>query len=135
MMEGPLGNEAVIAKRILIVDDAATVRMYHRGIFESAGYAVEEAMNGIEALEKTLQAPFDLYVVDVNMPKLNGYGFLSELRQQEIGQQPAIMVSTEAAPGDEAAAYRSGANAYLIKPVQPTQLLTYARIMLGEAIQ
>jgi two-component system chemotaxis response regulator CheY len=135
MMDGPRLNECVIAKRILIVDDAATVRMYHRGILESAGYAVEEAMNGIEALEKALEAPFDLYVVDVNMPKLNGYGFLSELRRQEIPQQPAIMVSTEAAPGDEAAAYRAGANGYLIKPVQPTQLLTYTRLMLGEAVQ
>ncbi len=135
MIEGPMMNEIVITKRILIVDDAATVRMYHRGILESAGYAVEEAMNGIEALEKTLEAPFDLYVVDVNMPRLNGYGFLSELRQQEIPQQPAIMVSTEAAPSDEAAAYLAGANGYLIKPVQPTQLLTYTRLMLGEALQ
>src|ERR1035437_5516734 len=116
MMDDMTVNEAMIAKRILIVDDAATVRMFHRGILESVGYAVEEAMNGIEALEKSLQAPFDLYVVDVNMPKLNGYAFLSELRQQEIPQRPAIMVSTEAAPGDEMAAYRAGANGYLIKP-------------------
>ena len=100
MMDGPKMNEGVTAKRILIVDDAATVRMFHRAILESAGYAVEEAMNGIEALEKSLEAPFDLYVVDVNMPKLNGYGFLNELRQQEIPQQPAIMVSTEAQSGD-----------------------------------
>jgi two-component system chemotaxis response regulator CheY len=92
-------------------------------------------MNGIEALEKALEAPFELYIVDVNMPKLNGYGFLSELRQREVLQQPAIMVSTESAPGDEAAAYRAGANGYLIKPVQPTQLLTYTRLMLGEAVQ
>jgi two-component system chemotaxis response regulator CheY len=135
MMEGLTVNEGVIAKRILVVDDAATVRMYHRGILESAGYAVEEAMNGIEALEKALEASFDLYIVDVNMPKMNGYGFLSELRQQEIPQMPAIMVSTEAAPGDEAAAYRAGANGYLIKPVQPMRLLTYTRLMLGEGVQ
>lgn len=134
-MDGLLVKEGVMAKRILIVDDAATVRMYHRTILESAGYAVEEAMNGIEALEKTLDAPFDLYVVDVNMPKLNGYGYLGELRRQEIPQQPAIMVSTEAAPGDEAAAYRAGANGYLVKPVQPAQLLTYVRLMLGEAVR
>jgi two-component system chemotaxis response regulator CheY len=134
-MEGLMVNEGVISKRILIVDDAATVRMFHRGILESAGYTVEEAMNGIEALEKSLEAPFDLYVVDVNMPKLTGYGFLNQLRQHEIPQQPAIMVSTEAAPGDEVAAYRTGANGYLIKPVQPSQLLTYTRLMLGEAIQ
>ena len=120
-------------KRVLIVDDAATVRMYHRGILESAGYAVEEAWNGIEALEKALDAPFDLYVVDINMPKLDGFGFLRELRQQEITQSPAIMISTEAAARDEVAAYRSGANSYLIKPVRPVQLLAYARLMLGEA--
>jgi two-component system, chemotaxis family, chemotaxis protein CheY len=132
-MDGPIVNESVPVKKILIVDDAATVRMYHRGILESAGYAVEEAMNGIEALEKALEAPFDLYIVDVNMPRLNGYGFLSELRQQEIAQQPAIMVSTEAAPADESMAYQAGANGYLVKPVQPAHLLTYARLMLGEA--
>jgi len=125
--------DGVSAKRILIVDDAATVRMYHRGILEAAGYAVEEALNGIEALEKALETPFDLFIVDINMPKLNGYGFLRELRVQEIPQQPAIMVSTESAAGDEAAAYRAGANSYLLKPVQPLQLLTYARLMLGEA--
>jgi two-component system chemotaxis response regulator CheY len=120
-------------KRILVIDDAATVRMYHRGILESAGYSVEEAWNGIEALEKALQAPFDLYVVDINMPKLDGYGFLRELRQQETQQLPAIMVSTEAALGDEQAAYRAGANGYLIKPVKPLRLLAFVRLMLGEA--
>ena len=122
-------------RRILIVDDAATVRMYHRGILESAGYMVEEAWNGIEALEKALEAPFDLYMVDINMPKLDGYGFLRELRQQEIAQQPAIMVSTEAAAGDEKAAYQAGANGYLIKPVRQPQLLSYVRLMLGETNQ
>jgi two-component system chemotaxis response regulator CheY len=119
-------------RRILIVDDAATVRMYHRDILESAGYMVEEALNGIEALEKALEAPFDLYIVDINMPKLDGYGFLRELRQQEIAQQPAIMVSTEAAAGDEKAAYQAGANSYLVKPVRQSQLLSYVRLMLGE---
>src|ERR1035437_4958473 len=122
-------------KRILIVDDAATVRMYHRSILEPAGYTVEEAWNGIEALEKALESPFDLYLVDINMPKLDGYGFLRELRQQEITQQPAIMVSTEAAERDEMAAYQAGASGYLIKPVRPLQLLTHVRLMLGEAMR
>jgi two-component system chemotaxis response regulator CheY len=122
-------------KRILVVDDAATVRMYHRGILESSGYTVEEAWNGIEALEKALESPFDLYVVDVNMPKLDGYGFLRELRQQEIPQQPAIMVSTESAARDELLAFKAGANGFLIKPLRPIQLSTYARLLLGEAIQ
>lgn len=122
-------------KRILIVDDAATVRMYHRSILEPAGYTVEEAWNGIEALEKALESPFDFYVVDINMPKLDGYGFLRELRQQPIAQQPAIMVSTEAETRDENAAYQSGANGYLTKPIRQLQLLSYVRLMLGEVTQ
>lgn len=119
-------------KRILIIDDAATVRMYHRNILESAGYTVEEAMNGIEALEKALQSPFDLYIVDVNMPKLDGYGFLRQLRGEDIAQAPAIMVSTEAAARDQTVAYRAGASGYLVKPVKPVQLLTHVRLLLGE---
>lgn len=119
-------------KRILIVDDAATVRMYHRSILEAAGYLVEEAINGIEALEKVLLTQFDLYIVDINMPKRDGYGFLSDLRREEMPQTPAIMVSTEAAAHDRAVAYRFGANGYLVKPVKPEKLLTHVRLMLGE---
>lgn len=119
-------------KRILIVDDAATVRMYHRQILEAAGYKVDEAVNGIEALEKSLQQPFDLYVVDINMPKLDGYGFLRELRAQDIYQAPAIMVSTEAKPNDHQQAFAAGANTYLVKPVKPEQLLIHAKLLIGE---
>jgi two-component system chemotaxis response regulator CheY len=118
-------------KRILIIDDAATVRLYHRNILESAGYVVEEAVNGIEALEKALLMPFDMYVVDINMPKLDGYGFMREIRSQEIVQAPAIMVSTEAEAGDQQLAYGAGANLYLIKPVKPEGLLTYVRLLIG----
>ena len=120
-------------KRILIVDDAATVRMYHRNILESAGLVVEEAVNGLEALEKALQTPFDLYLVDINMPKLDGFGFLRELRSEAIPQAPAIMVSTESEANDRLNAYKAGANVYLVKPVKPVQLLTHAHLLLGES--
>jgi two-component system, chemotaxis family, chemotaxis protein CheY len=120
-------------KRILIVDDAATVRLYHRSILETAGYAVEEAINGIEALEKALQMSFDLFVVDINMPKLDGYGFLRELRGQDIPQVPAIMVSTEATSVDQKQAFAAGANAYLVKPSKPGRLLIDVRLLIGEA--
>ncbi|MBK9444180.1 MAG: response regulator [Comamonadaceae bacterium] len=120
-------------KRILIIDDAATVRMYHRNILQTAGYAVDEAINGMEALEKALQARFDLYLVDVNMPKLDGYGFLRELRSQDVAQAPAIMISTEASADDRKRAYAAGANLYLVKPIQPEQLLASIILLLGDA--
>jgi two-component system chemotaxis response regulator CheY len=119
-------------KQILIVDDAATVRMYHRGILEDAGYGVTEAVNGVEALEKALGAAFDLYLVDVNMPQMDGYAFLRALRGQDIAQAPAIMVSTEGEDGDRAQAFAAGANVYLVKPARPDRLLACVRLLLGE---
>ncbi|MBV5330575.1 MAG: response regulator [Chlorobium sp.] len=119
-------------KRILIIDDAATVRLYHRMILEEAGYQVDEAINGIEAMEKSLQESFDLYIVDINMPKQDGYGFLSELRGRDLPQAPALMISTESASNDRKRAYIAGANLYLVKPVKPRELLINCRLLLGE---
>jgi two-component system chemotaxis response regulator CheY len=119
-------------KRILVVDDAATVRLYHRNILQEAGYGADEAVNGLEALEKALQTPYDLYLVDVNMPKLDGYGFLRELRSQDLPQVPAIMVSTEASAADRQRAYVAGANYYMVKPTRPEQLLAAVALLLGE---
>jgi two-component system, chemotaxis family, chemotaxis protein CheY len=120
-----------ISKRILVIDDAATVRMYHRHILEGAGYAVDEAVNGIEAMEKALRAPFDLYLVDINMPQQNGYDFLRELRQHDIRQAPALMVSSEAQDFDRTRAYEAGASFYLVKPARPDELLAYCGVLLG----
>ncbi|MEB0140156.1 MULTISPECIES: response regulator [unclassified Undibacterium] len=121
-------------KHILIVDDAATVRLYHRGILEAAGYQVDEAVNGVEALEKALTTSYDLYLVDVNMPKLDGYAFLRELRgSPSIVQAPAAMVSTEAKQSDQLKAYEAGANLYIIKPTRPEVLLGHVRLLLGES--
>ena len=121
-------------KHILIVDDAATVRMYHREILEDAGYKVDEAVNGIEALEKALVTPFDLYLVDVNMPILDGYSFIRELRgHADIPQAPAVMISTEAKANDQIKAYEAGANLYIVKPTRPEILLNHVRLLLGES--
>jgi two-component system chemotaxis response regulator CheY len=119
-------------KRILVIDDAATVRLYHLNILKEAGYNVEQAVNGLEALEKALQMPYDLYLVDVNMPKLDGYGFLQELRLQDMPQVPAIMVSTEASDRDRVRAYAAGANLYIVKPTKPDLLLASVALLLGE---
>lgn len=119
-------------KKILIVDDAATVRMYYRAILEEAGYAVTEAVNGIEAQEVSMDTPFDLFLVDVNMPQMDGYGFLRALRARPGSQAPAIMISTEAEAGDRRQAFEAGANHYLVKPTRPQQLLQVIRLLLGE---
>ena len=125
-------SASAMNKRILIIDDAATVRMYHRKIFQDGGFATDEAVNGLEALEKSLRQHYDLLLVDVNMPKMDGYAFLREYRAQETQPQvPALMVSTQADRRDASEAYRAGANYYLIKPAKPVDLMIAARLLMG----
>jgi two-component system chemotaxis response regulator CheY len=120
-------------KHILVVDDAATVRMYHRAVLQAQGWTVDEAVNGLEALEKVQgNGAFDLYLVDVNMPKLDGYGFLQQLRALDLPQAPAIMVSTEAQSGDRLRGLLAGASLYVVKPIKPDDLVAYCRCLLGE---
>ncbi|KAA2236275.1 response regulator [Salinarimonas soli] len=122
-------------KRVLVVDDAALVRLYYRDALERAGYAVDEAMNGLEALEKLLVAPVDLLVVDVNMPQMDGFTFLRVLRRQDlpVASIPALVTTTEAGPQDRAAAREAGANFYLVKPVPQDVLTVYAGLLCGDA--
>jgi two-component system chemotaxis response regulator CheY len=118
--------------RILVIDDAAVVRRYHRQILMEAGHEVTEAVNGMDAMEKVLQESFDLCLVDVNMPVKDGYAFLHELRATPaVHDLPALMISTEATEADHRQALAAGANGYLVKPVQPAQLRDYAAAMLG----
>lgn len=124
-------------KSILVVDDAATVRAYHRKILGDAGWHIDEAVNGVEALERvhTLDADksFDLYVVDINMPRMDGYSFVSALRKLDARHQaPVMMVSTEAASQDASRAFDAGANGYLVKPARPAELVLTAALLLGD---
>ena len=118
--------------RVLVVDDAPTVRMYHRKVIEELGAEVEEAENGVEALEKCLTRAFDLLLVDVNMPKMDGYRFLREVRAHpDLRHLPAVMISTEAGEHDRQQAFAAGANHYIVKPVRPEMLRACVRVLAG----
>jgi two-component system, chemotaxis family, chemotaxis protein CheY len=121
------------SKRILIAEDASLVRRYYRDALERAGFEVDEALNGVEALEKLLAQPADLLIVDVNMPQMDGFTFLRSLRRQAtpIAAVPALVISTEAGPHDQRAARSAGANFYLVKPVTQEALIQHVSIMCG----
>ena len=120
-------------KRILVVDDASLVRRYYRAALESGGFHVEEALNGMEALERVLAAPFDLLIVDINMPQMDGLRFLKALRSKTLPLSaiPALVTSTEAHPQRVDAARAAGANFYVVKPLTPEILLQYASLLCG----
>ena len=105
--------------RILVVDDANLVRLYYRQILEEAGFDVEEALNGIEALEHLLVSPPDALIVDINMPLMDGVTFLNALRRQALplASIPTLVTSTESKAPDIEAARAAGATFYSAKPV------------------
>jgi two-component system chemotaxis response regulator CheY len=119
--------------RILVIDDASLVRLYYRQILEAAGYEVDEAYNGLEALEKLTGAPPDLLIVDVNMPQMDGLTFLATLRRQPLPHCgiPALVTSTESATQDMVAARAAGANYYLVKPLSQSVLAEHVAMICG----
>lgn len=122
-----------VKKRVLVVDDAGLVRLYYRDALERAGYEVDEALNGLEALEKLLAQTADLVIVDVNMPQMDGFTFLKALRRQSLplSSVPVLVSSTESGPQDIAAARAAGANFYLVKPVSQEALADYVAMLCG----
>jgi Response regulators consisting of a CheY-like receiver domain and a winged-helix DNA-binding domain len=119
-------------RRVLVVDDAATVRAYSRQVLESDGFVVDEAVNGIDGLEHALANPPDLLIVDINMQKMDGYAMLRLLRQEPVLHDvPAVMISTESKDSDRENALLAGANWYFVKPVRPDDLTAAARLLTG----
>ncbi|GAV26198.1 response regulator [Carboxydothermus islandicus] len=116
--------------KVLIVDDSFTVRQYFKEIFQGFGWEVEEAVNGLEALEKVLNGEFDLMTVDVNMPKMDGYTCVYKVREMGISL-PVILISTESKEQDKLKGLQAGATLYLVKPVLPEQIKSYAMLLTG----
>jgi len=115
--------------RILVVDDSAAIRGYHTDILNRAGHQTDVAINGVEGLEKALMGNFDLFLVDVNMPKMDGYAFTDQLRSDsKLQHLPIVMISTEAKDRDKTAAFDAGADLYLVKPVKPEVLTAHVAI-------
>ena len=132
-MTGPDNATALTRARVLVIDDSSLVRLYCRDALEKAGFSVDQAINGIEGLEKVLAAPFDLVIVDVNMPRMDGISFVRALRGSggEVASIPALVVTTEAGLEDRADARSAGADFFLVKPVAAADLVRHAAALTG----
>ena len=104
------------AARVLVVDDSLTTRMVEQGILESAGYPVELATSGEEALEMARAGHFRLFLVDVEMPGMNGFEFVSRTRADPgLRDTPAILVTSRDSAEDRRRGEECGARAYIVK--------------------
>jgi two-component system chemotaxis sensor kinase CheA len=117
-LERAASLERVPVKRasVLVVDDSLTTRMLEQSILESAGYEVDVATSGEEALEKARLRQFGLFLVDVEMPGMDGFEFVSRTQADAaLRTVPAILVTSRSAIEDRRRGEQVGARGYVVK--------------------
>ena len=116
--------------RILIVDDLADNLFLLQTILEAEGYAVEVADNGRLAVAKVAAAPPDLILLDVMMPDLNGHEVTRQIRQNQALPYMPILLVTAHEQAQAVEGFDVGANAFIRKPIEFTELLTRVKAFL-----
>lgn len=105
-------------KRILAAEDRPASLELIRTVLESLGYEVIEALDGQEALEKASTNAVDLFLLDLQMPKLDGFGLVAQLRKDpRFATTPIVALTASAMHGDRERALAAGFSSYITKPV------------------
>ncbi len=117
---------------ILVVDDDKNTRMFFSALLESAGYTVSVAKNGEDALSVMDRVHIDLVVLDIMMPKMDGYEFTKLLRMSD-NNLPILMVSAKQLPADKHKGFLVGTDDYITKPVDDDEMLYRIRALLRRA--
>jgi len=119
-----------MAKRVMAVDDSATVRQVLVMAMEGVGYEVVEATDGGDALQKLQSNHVDMLVTDLNMPNMDGISLIKEVRQKPGNRfLPIIMLTNDAQPETKALGKKAGASGWITKPFRPEQLLAVVRMI------
>ena len=123
-----LKNEDYFMSKILIVDDEPNIRDIIREYLEFENFSCKEAANGSEALAFLKEESFDVIILDIMMPKIDGITVLKELRKTT--NTPVIMLSARGDEYDKLFCFEMGADDYVVKPFSPKELLARVKNML-----
>jgi DNA-binding response OmpR family regulator len=118
-----------LGARILVVEDERAMRVALRDILDSEGYRTQTAADGAAGLQQAVAEKPDLILLDVMMPKLDGYAVCAELRRLAI-RTPVLMVTAKGQVPDRVTGLDSGADDYLVKPFSTEELLARVRALL-----
>jgi two-component system, OmpR family, response regulator len=115
-------------KTILVVDDDQHIRYLVKDLLMKEGYKVLEAADGVEGLKRVEKELCDLAVIDIMMPKMDGYSLTEELRK--FNDIPIILLTAKSQIEDKEKGYHSGTDDYLVKPFEPMELLFRVNALL-----
>ena len=117
---------------ILVVDDDKNTRLFLKAVLEDAGYKVITAKNGIDALDVIDKDHIDLIVLDIMMPKMDGYELTRSLREAN-NSLPILMISAKQLPADKHKGFMVGTDDYITKPIDDEEMLYRIKALLRRA--
>ena len=121
-----------MAKRILTVDDSASILQVEKLVLGGAGYEVIQASDGQDALAKLGGTQVHLVLTDLNMPRLDGVGLIKAIRAHATHRlTPVIMITTESKDEKKLEGKAAGATGWIVKPFTPEQLLAVVKKVVG----
>ena len=114
-----------MAKTILTVDDSRTIREMLKAVLLDAGMEVFQAEDGVHGLEVLETCEPDVIITDINMPRMDGFGFIEAVRSSDKHRAiPILVLTTESVDDKKDRARRAGASGWIIKPFDPVKLIT-----------
>ena len=117
---------------IMVIDDSNSMRALVKQTLQTAGHSIVEACDGMDALDKVGLGKIDLFLCDVNMPRLDGLGLVKRIRAiVQFKFTPILMLTTEIDPDKKRVAKEAGATGWLVKPFQPDQLIATIQKVLS----
>ena len=124
------------SKKILLVDDSSTILMMEKFILRNDPFVLITASNGEEAVRKAAREQPDLILLDVIMPRMNGFEACRLIRENDASKHiPIIMVTTRGEATNVETGWMSGCTDYVTKPINATELLAKVRSLLGETVE
>ena len=120
-----------VSSTIMTVDDSPSMRMLLKAALTDLGYKVLEAEDGVEALERLGGVEPDLLITDINMPRLDGFGLIEKVREQDRHRNlPILVLTTESSDEKKQRARSAGATGWIVKPFHPDKLAAAIRRVL-----
>ena len=123
-----------MTKTVLTVDDSRTMRDMLLMALEDAGYTVIQAVDGVDGLETLAAKGADVVITDINMPRMDGFGFIEGMRADPNHRTtPVLVLTTESDAEKKARARAAGATGWIVKPFDPAKLVDAVRRVAAES--